>query len=445
MLVHVEQPVERRRRPRARAPKRIAWRKLGELRVRFDAQRCERGAGVPAARLVVGGRSAKTQTSSDQSACSSAAGRRVEQRRQRRRRARGRGPGRSAAPARPRGRGSRTAARRRSSSRRRRRAGPSPATASGADWLLRTPSAAAMPISGADAACQAARGPAGASRPGKPASRAPVAIAPLVGASKPSSIDQRDADRDREQGAAAQRRPRLARADREERRGAQPPGRAGGVEQAARGPAGRRLAAGNLRGLGQRGSQLRSCRWSRHLRRPRGGSRLLPLPLRAAAGARLPLGGHRRLRQRARRRRLAPRPRPQPALRRQLLGDLHPPRPHRHRARLDPAGPQGAADQDLGGADHRHGRPLRRLALRHPAQPRVARRRPARARRQGRPDRRRRRLRDRLDALHRPHPRRDPLRRRRSRTRPPAAPSSSPSTRPAWRSPSCSPPSPSPA
>ena len=36
---------------------------------------------------------------------------------------------------------------------------------------------------------------------------------------------------------------------------------------------------------------------------------------------------------------------------------------------------------------------------------------PARARRQGRPDRRRRRLRDRLDALYRPHPGRDPLRR----------------------------------
>src|ERR1700679_3982771 len=44
-----------------------------------------------------------------------------------------------------------------------------------------------MPISGAVAACQAERGPAGASRPGKPASRAPVATAPLVGAPKPSS------------------------------------------------------------------------------------------------------------------------------------------------------------------------------------------------------------------------------------------------------------------
>ena len=59
------------------------------------------------------------------------------------------------------------------------RAGPSE--------LVRTPSAAAMPISGAAAACQPARARAGASIPGKPASRAPVAIAPLVGASKPSS------------------------------------------------------------------------------------------------------------------------------------------------------------------------------------------------------------------------------------------------------------------
>ncbi len=54
-------------------------------------------------------------------------------------------------------------------------------------WLLRMPSAAAMPISGAAAACQAARGRAGASIPGKPVTRAPVAIAPWVGASKPSS------------------------------------------------------------------------------------------------------------------------------------------------------------------------------------------------------------------------------------------------------------------
>src|SRR6188768_3356434 len=44
-----------------------------------------------------------------------------------------------------------------------------------------------MPISGATAACQAARGRAGASIAGKPASSAPVPIAPLLGLSSPSS------------------------------------------------------------------------------------------------------------------------------------------------------------------------------------------------------------------------------------------------------------------
>ncbi len=42
-------------------------------------------------------------------------------------------------------------------------------------------------MAGAVAACQAARVAAGASRPGKPASSAPVAIAPWVGELKPSS------------------------------------------------------------------------------------------------------------------------------------------------------------------------------------------------------------------------------------------------------------------
>ncbi len=50
------------------------------------------------------------------------------------------------------------------------------------------PSAAAIPIAGATAACQAARGSARASIPTKPANRAPVPIAPWVGASKPNSI-----------------------------------------------------------------------------------------------------------------------------------------------------------------------------------------------------------------------------------------------------------------
>ena len=41
------------------------------------------------------------------------------------------------------------------------------------------PIPAAIPISGAEAACQPARGRAGASIPGKPLTRAPVATAPL--------------------------------------------------------------------------------------------------------------------------------------------------------------------------------------------------------------------------------------------------------------------------
>jgi hypothetical protein len=50
------------------------------------------------------------------------------------------------------------------------------------------PTAAAIPISGAEAACHPARGRAGASIPGKPLTSAPVAIAPWVGALNPSSI-----------------------------------------------------------------------------------------------------------------------------------------------------------------------------------------------------------------------------------------------------------------
>ena len=222
-------------------------------------------------------------------------------------------------------------------------------------------------------------------------------------------------------------------------RGSLPP--TAGIATAASG----RCAPSTLDGRDHRRFQHRSDRGGRDLRRPRRGRRLLPLPLRAAAGPRLPLGGQRRLRGGARQRRLAPRAGPEPALRGELLGDLHRPRPDRDRPRRDPQRSQGAADQDLRGADRRDGRPLRRLALRHPPQPRVARRRPARARRQGWPDRRRRRLRDRLDPLHRPHPRRDPLAPPPSPARPAAAPSSSPSTRPAWRSPSSSPPLPSPA
>ena len=61
----------------------------------------------------------------------------------------------------------------------------------------------------------------------------------------------------------------------------------------------------------------------------------------------------------------------------------------------------------------------------------------------GGPDRRRRGLLDRLDAVHRPDPRRRSSRSPGSRARPPTAPSCSPSTRSGSRSRSCSPRSPS--
>ena len=77
------------------------------------------------------------------------------------------------------------------------------------------------------------------------------------------------------------------------------------------------------------------------------------------------------------------------------------------------------------------------------AQPRVAPGRADRARRLGRPARRRRRVRGRVDAVRRPDARLDPHRRRDPGHRRPRARSCSRSTPPAWPSRSCSPRSPS--
>ena len=104
---------------------------------------------------------------------------------------------------------------------------------------------------------------------------------------------------------------------------------------------------------------------------------------------------------------------------------------------------RGAAREDRRGADHRHGRGLRRRTLRPDAEPRVARRLADEPRRQGRPGDRRRSPSGSPGppASARPSGRSSPP--RRSPTRPAGAPSCSPSTRPASRSRSCSPRSPS--
>ena len=85
------------------------------------------------------------------------------------------------------------------------------------------------------------------------------------------------------------------------------------------------------------------------------------------------------------------------------------------------------------------GRLLRQRPVHPSAQPRVARRGAAGARRYRRTAGRRGRLRHRLDAVHRPHARRHPRAPRRSPARLRMAPSCWPSTRPVSRSPSCSP------
>ena len=122
---------------------------------------------------------------------------------------------------------------------------------------------------------------------------------------------------------------------------------------------------------------------------------------------------------------------------------FNPPRALGDRSRLPAGRKQAAADQDLRLADHRDGRPLRRLALHHPAEPRVARRRPAGTRRQ------RAARSSPAPPSRSPGPRASARPWARSSPPPPApgrplaAPSCWRSTRPAWRSPSSPPPWPS--
>ena len=282
---------------------------------------------------------------------------------------------------------------------------------------------------------RARAGPAGASSAVKPQTKAAVAIAPCEGQSNENSKIRASA---------------IGTATRTPRRSAGP-GAAGPIAKSGEarsrstspeasysrdGTLGRAPPRSILGGRDPGRDQWQSRDGSRAPRGARGGARLIPLPLRAAVGPGLPLRGHRSLRRRARRRRLAQRRPPRPDLRRQLLGDLHPARADRDRARLVPLRKQAPVDSDLGLADHRDGRPLRRLALHHQAEQGVARPGAALTGGQRRPDRRRRRVRDRLEPLHRPDPRRDPFRRRGRRLRRSTAPSCSPSTRPAWRSPS---------
>ncbi len=99
---------------------------------------------------------------------------------------------------------------------------------------------------------------------------------------------------------------------------------------------------------------------------------------------------------------------PRAALRRLLLGDLHHPRALGDGSQPGAAHEPDDAQQGRRARDHRDGRLLRRLALHHPPERRVAGRRADGARRPGRAADRRRRVRDRLDALHRADPDRDP-------------------------------------
>ena len=125
-----------------------------------------------------------------------------------------------------------------------------------------------------------------------------------------------------------------------------------------------------------RASTVIARRHRRHhgLRRVRGRLRLVHLALRAAARARLPVRGLRRLgrrdavRRAAARRGAAARDRLLPVVHRRVrrAGD------DRHRPRLDAQGPRATLDQIAGRADHRAGRLLRAHAVRAAAEPRVA-------------------------------------------------------------------------
>ena len=178
-------------------------------------------------------------------------------------------------------------------------------------------------------------------------------------------------------------------------------------------------------------------------RRAGGGRRVVPQPLRPAARARLPVGGLGRQARRDRGRLDAPRARARAAVRRELLGDLHRPRPRRDEARLVAQRPPRDAREGLGGRDHRARAVLPRHAVRRAARARVAHRRAHGARRPRRPARRRGGVRDRLDAVRRARRSARSSPPRRCRSPPPRARTCSPGTRPAWRSRSCSPRSPS--
>ena len=105
------------------------------------------------------------------------------------------------------------------------------------------------------------------------------------------------------------------------------------------------------------------------------------------------------------------------------------------------AGPAPDARQDRGRGDHRARHLLPADAVRAAAEQGVAPGRADQPRRLGRTADRGRRVRDRLDAVHRPDARLDPVRRRRPRTRSARAGSCSRSTRSASPCRSCSPPS----
>ena len=92
----------------------------------------------------------------------------------------------------------------------------------------------------------------------------------------------------------------------------------------------------------------------------------------------------------------------QPALRLDVLAHLRPARPRRDRDRVGVVCEPKHTRQGGWGGHHRHGRAVHRLALHHPAEPRVAAADSHRARRARRPDRRRSGLCAGLDAVRRP-------------------------------------------
>ena len=184
--------------------------------------------------------------------------------------------------------------------------------------------------------------------------------------------------------------------------------------------------------------QLRREHRSRNPTRRRGGARVVPLAVRAAARAGLPLDGDRGDaggpesggRGQARARAGAP-------LHPELLDDLRPARAERHGHRLGSEHAQSRTREDRRSTDHPDGRRVRRYPVRGPAQPRVALRAPDPDGYARRPVRRRRGIRNRLDPLHLDHAGRDPDRGGRVRTPRFTARSCSSATRPASRSRSC--------